>query len=270
MSLAAQGVRVERSGRPVLDGVDFVLHAGRVTAMLGPNGAGKSTLLSVLAGDLAPQSGHVSLQGEPMSSLHAQALARRRAVLPQHSELAFDLSVEEVVGMGAYPFPELTTAQAGALAGEALALTDVQHLRGRRYGALSGGEQQRVQCARVLAQMLAPTQGDSGLSIGSSPRRPRYLLMDEPVASLDPLHQHSLLRVLQSLAREQGFGVLVVAHDINLAARWCDTLVFLKDGRIEAEGPPERVLEPDVLQRVYGLTSRIVRDGERALVVFGD
>ena len=267
MSLAAQDIRVERAGRPVLDGVDFVLRPGMVTALLGPNGAGKSTLLAVLAGDLAPHAGRVTLDGTSLASLPAQSLARRRAVLPQHSELAFDLSVDQVVGMGAYPFPELSPAQADALVGKALASTDVLALRGRRFTTLSGGERQRVQCARVLAQMLAPQEGgQEPPGAGAS----RHLLLDEPVSSLDPRHQHGLLRALQTMARQHGFGVLVIAHDINLAARWCDTLVFLAEGRVAAEGPPRQVLDARVLQRVYGLPSRIVRDADRQLVVFGD
>lgn len=258
--LALQGVRLERSGRKVLDGVDLAVRAGTLTALLGANGAGKSTLLAVLAGDLAPQAGRATLDGRPLERLGAGGLARCRAVLPQQSGLAFDLPVEEVVAMGAYPFEALSAPEVDALVDEALRLAGAADLRARRYETLSGGEQQRVQCARVLAQGLAARRGaDAG-----------YLLLDEPTASLDPRHQHSLLRTLAGLARERAFGILVVLHDINLAARWCDRLVFLAGGRVAADGPAGQVLEPAVLRAVYGMPARIVQDGGRKAVLFGD
>ncbi|MEI2418129.1 heme ABC transporter ATP-binding protein [Orrella sp. JC864] len=258
--IGAQGLRLRRGGREVLAGVDFLLRPGELVALLGANGAGKSTLLAVLAGDLAPDAGQASLDGQPLGRLGAAALARRRAVLPQHSSLGFELSAGEVVAMGAYPYPELSPAQAEAGIGQALALADAQAFRDRPYGSLSGGEQQRVQCARVLLQALAQRL----------PGQSRFLMLDEPTASLDPLHQHGLLRAAGRLAHEHGLGVLVILHDINLAARWCDRLVFMAQGRIAADGPAAQVLRPAVLQQVYGLPARVLEDRGRPVVLFGD
>ena len=160
------------------------------------------------------------------------APARWRArVLPQKPGLGFDLGVAEVVAMGAYPFPELPPAAVEALVDRTLALADATHLRARRYPELSGGEQQRVQFARVLTQCLAArAEGEA-----------RYLLLDEPTASLDPRHQGELLRVAVDLARDERVGVLVILHDMNLAARWCDRLLLLGGGRAIASGPPSQV-----------------------------
>ncbi len=260
MSLSVHALVARRGAREILTDVDFDLLPGRLTALLGANGAGKSTLLSVLAGDLAPHAGQTSLDGRPLAALGPAALARRRAVLPQHSSLGFDLLVDEVVAMGAYAHPELPAAQVQDGIGRALALADALDFRQRTYASLSGGEQQRVQCARVLLQALAAREDG----------QPRYLLLDEPTASLDPLHQHGLLRGARQLARDEGLGVLVVLHDINLAARWCDRLVFLKQGRLVADGAPAQVLNPAVLQAVYGLSARILDDQGRPVVLFGD
>ena len=151
-------------------------------------------------------------------------------------------------GDGRLPFPELPPAAVEALVDRTLALADATHLRARRYPELSGGEQQRVQFARVLTQCLAArAEGEA-----------RYLLLDEPTASLDPRHQGELLRVAVDLARDERVGVLVILHDMNLAARWCDRLLLLGGGRAIASGPPSQVLTPASLHLAYGIAAQVV------------
>ncbi|WP_432417480.1 heme ABC transporter ATP-binding protein [Comamonas flocculans] len=237
----------------MLRGVSLELHPGEVLGVLGANGAGKSTLLATLAGELTPAGGTVRLQGRALAQWSAAALARRRAVLPQSPALAFDLGVHEVVRMGAYPFPELAPAALAALADEALALTGAGHLAGRRHGALSGGEQQRVQFARVVVQLLACR----------TPGEYRALLLDEPTASLDPRHQIALLGAVRSLAHTHGVAALVVLHDVNLAAAWCDRLLLLGAGRVQGQGAPREVLSVANLQAVYDLTARVLDHPDR-------
>jgi iron complex transport system ATP-binding protein len=249
--LESRGLTCHRGARRVLDQIDLDLPPGEVLGVLGANGAGKTTLLSTLAGELPARAGTLSWDGRPLSGMNARELARRRAVLPQSPSLGFDLSVGEVVTMGAYPYPELTVADELALVARALRLADAESLAMRRYPGLSGGEQQRVQFARALLQVLACRL----------PGQYRALFLDEPIASLDPRHQLQLLRAVRDLSRSDGLAVLVVLHDVNIAARWCDRLLLLSSGRAVAHGTPEDVLTPANLEDVYGLPA-LVRPGD--------
>lgn len=246
--LCCRQLSVVRGRKRVLNEVSMELHPGEMLGILGANGAGKSTLLSTLAGELpidpmlhpyCP----VSLNGQEIVRVSVAQLARLRAVLPQKPELVFDLAVEEVVSMGLYPFPELSRESCLSLLEAAVSQADIGHLWERRYLELSGGEQQRVQFARALAQLLAASR-TSGKGC--------YLLLDEPSSSLDPAHQHSLLRAARQAATEAGAGVLLVLHDVNLAALYCDRLALMAAGGILACGPPSDVLQPVLLQQVYG------------------
>ncbi|MCW0210114.1 MAG: heme ABC transporter ATP-binding protein [Achromobacter sp.] len=262
MMLAAENLTLARGGNRILDQVSLALRPGEVVGLLGANGAGKSTLLGALSSELAPDAGRVRLGGADLARLPHRQQARQRAVLPQKPGLSFDLDVREVVAMGAYPFPELSPAGVDALVDRALGWADVAHLHARRYPELSGGEQQRVQFARVLVQCNASrVQGE-----------PRYLLLDEPTASLDPKHQGDLLRVVADLAHAGDTGVLVILHDMNLAARWCDRLLLLCAGRAIAAGTPAEVLTPGNLYLAYGIDAQVIAhplQAGRLLVVMG-
>ncbi|OAE52327.1 hemin ABC transporter ATP-binding protein [Achromobacter insolitus] len=248
MMLAADDLILTRGGNRILDRVSLALRPGEVVGLLGANGAGKSTLLGALSAELAADAGELRLDGAALARLPHRQQARQRAVLPQKPGLTFDLDVREVVAMGAYPFPELSPAEVDALVDQALGWADVFHLRARRYPELSGGEQQRVQFARVLVQCKA----------ARAPGEPRYLLLDEPTASLDPKHQGDLLRVAAELAHAGDTGVLVILHDMNLAARWCDRLLLLCAGRAIAAGTPEQVLTPANLYLAYGIDAQVI------------
>ena len=180
MALSTQNVTLVRGKRPVLQDVSISILPGEVLGLLGANGAGKSTLLAALAGELSPTTGAVFLDGDDLHDLRPAVQARRRAVLPQNPSLSFDLSVSEVVAMGAYPFPEHSPEHVADLATRALATADVSDLATRRYVELSGGEQQRVQFARVLVQCTAPlfepaswAAGNRQRSIGETAPSPR-------------------------------------------------------------------------------------------------
>lgn len=246
--LCCRRLSVVRGRRRVLDAVSLELRPGEVLGVLGANGAGKSTLLSTLAGELAIDPAlhvrcPVTLNGSELPRMSVAELARIRAVLPQKPGLGFDLGVEEVVSMGLYPFAELSREQGEDLLEYAISQADIGPLWGRRYLELSGGEQQRVQFARVLVQLLAASTIEGGDC---------YLLLDEPSSSLDPAHQHGLLRAARNTAGAIRAGVLIVLHDVNLAALYCDRLVLLADGAVLACGRPSDVLLPPLLQRVYG------------------
>lgn len=239
---------VRRGSANVLAGVDVKLEPGEVLGVLGPNGAGKSTLVGAMSGELPVSAGEVLLQHKPLCDWSGPERARRLAVLPQSSTLSFAFRVDEVVGLGRLPHDSGFEADR-AIVLAALHAADAQHLAQRSYLSLSGGEQQRVHLARVLAQLWPGRTG-------------QVLLLDEPTAMLDPLHQHSILHAIRQFA-ELGGAVLVILHDLNLAARYCDRLLLLADGRVRLSGTPEQVLQAGPLKSVFGLDVLIQRHPER-------
>lgn len=229
--LALRGVGVRRQQRTILAGIDLAFDAGSVSAVVGPNGAGKSTLLGVACGDLRPDSGEVLLRGRAMAAQPARPLARERAVMPQDHVVRFAFSVEEVVAMGRLPHPPDACHDARQIA-SALEAAELQALRRRAVQQLSGGEAARTTFARVLAQTTP------------------LLFLDEPTAALDLRHQERTLRTVRALA-DAGACVLVVLHDLNLAAGHADRIVLLEQGRVAADGAPADVLTEATLRRVY-------------------
>ncbi|MYW64566.1 heme ABC transporter ATP-binding protein [Streptomyces sp. SID8379] len=228
-----RALHVELGGRPVLSGVDLTVRAGEVLALVGPNGAGKSTLLAALAADLAPTSGELTICGRPATDWPAAELALRRALLPQAATLSFPFPVADVVRMGRAPWagtPHEDDDDAAIAA--ALAATDTTAFTDRPFSALSGGERARVALARVLAQSA------------------QLLLLDEPTAALDLRHQELVLRVCRERAAA-GDAVVVVLHDLGLAAAHADRTAILHAGSVTAAGPPEEVFEADLLSEVY-------------------
>jgi len=241
--LALDNVTVTISGADLLCGVSLGIAAGTVTALVGPNGAGKSTLLAVASGERVPARGTVRLDGKPLAAYAPEALARRRAVLPQEAMLAFGFTGREVALLGRTPHPT-SRAEDERSALRALDAADVLHLAERRYTTCSGGEKQRLHLARVLAQLDGP---DASL-----------LLLDEPTAALDLAHQHRVLAAARRLAHARGLAVVAVLHDLNLAAQYADRIAVLDRGRLAAEGKPADVLTPDVLRAVFGVEVVVV------------
>lgn len=253
--IVARDVRVDLGGTTILQDVSFSVLPGEIVGILGPNGAGKSTLLSVLSGALAPNGGEAMLEGRSLADWPAGVLARKRAVLPQHSQLTFPFRALQVVLLGRSPHAGLSSRAADlAVAQTALKETGADHLADRIYTTLSGGEQQRVQMARILAQIDWRSARDDAEG--------RYLLLDEPTSSLDLAHQHSTL-ALARRAADLGIGVLAILHDLNLAAMYADRLVVMRRGRVVAEGPPDKVLTEELVQQVFDLTVSIARHPTR-------
>ena len=227
----AESRNVRLGGREVLRGVSVDVRAGEVLALVGPNGAGKSTLLGALAADLPAAEGVVRIHGRPATEWTAPELALRRAVLPQSTALSFPFTVEEVVRMGRAPHAA-SPAEDDLAVAEAMAATEVTDFAVRPFSALSGGERARVALARVLAQ------------------RAPLLLLDEPTAALDLKHQELVLRVCRERARA-GDAVVVVLHDLGLAAAYAHRVAILRAGRIAADGPPAEVFSERLLSEVY-------------------
>jgi iron complex transport system ATP-binding protein len=229
----ARDLRVDLGGRTVLEGVDLDVRAGELLALVGPNGAGKSTLLGALSGDLEPGVGTVAIDGRPAPAWSHVELAMRRAVLPQQVAVSFPFPVLDVVRMGRAPWAATAAEDLDdVVVLDALRQADVVQLAGRRFPTLSGGERARVALARVLAQ------------------RAQLVLLDEPTAALDVHHQELVFEV----ARERvtvGDAVVVVVHDLGLAAAHADRVALVAGGRLVEVGPPAEVMRPDVLSAVY-------------------
>ncbi|MFB7210710.1 heme ABC transporter ATP-binding protein [Streptomyces sp. NPDC056255] len=229
----ARGLRVRLGQRPVLESIDLTARAGEVLALVGPNGAGKSTLLAALAADLAAEQGEVRIDGRPVTDWSPAELALRRAVLPQSAALSFPFPVADVVRMGRAPWAGTERADEDDPAvASAMAATEVTEFAERPFSALSGGERARVALARVLAQ------------------RAPLLLLDEPTAALDLRHQELVLRICRKRAAA-GDAVVVVLHDLGLAAAYADRAAVLHGGRIAVVGPPAGVFTGELLGEVY-------------------
>jgi len=230
------------ASRPGVDDISVAVERGDVVGILGPNGSGKTTLLRLLSGLLLPASGSVTLGGARLSGIPRRSLARRLAVVPQETHLAFDYSVLEIALMGRYPHLgpfELESPHDLAIARDALVATGTGHLSARSFSTLSGGEKQRVVIASALAQ-----EAD-------------ILLLDEPTASLDLGFQLDVAALLRHLNRERGLTMVVATHDLNFAAALCRTLLLVKQGRVLAHGPVERVLTSENIAALYGVTADV-------------
>jgi iron complex transport system ATP-binding protein len=246
--IRAENLGFRTAGKSLIEDVSFSLDAGEILAVIGPNGAGKSTLLKCLAGELTPTAGAILAHGRPLDPARQSAAARWRAVLPQANRIPFAFTAREIVLLGRSPhILGRESPRDQEIVGEALAATDATHLAARSVQTLSGGELQRVHMARVLAQIWE-----------ADPGRGRLLLLDEPTAALDLKHQHALLRLARDWA-DHGTAVLVILHDLNLAARHADSLLWIHQGRQTAFGSPETSLTPRRIREVFGVDAEVLR-----------
>jgi len=241
--MVLDGVGFEVSGNILLEPLTLEFSEQGITGLVGQNGSGKSTLMKILARQHVATRGSISFAGRPLQSWGERDFARKVAYLPQHTPLAAGLKVRELVALGRYPWH-------GALGrfrqtdrekvDEALTLTDTEHFADRFVDTLSGGERQRVWLAMLIAQ-------DAGL-----------LLLDEPISALDVAHQIEVLRLVRRLSLEKGIAVVVVVHEINMAARFCDEIIALKDGRMIAHCPPDEFMTARRLEEVYEIAMGVL------------
>lgn len=235
---ALDGVGFSVGDRVLLEPLTLDFGAGKVIGILGHNGSGKSTLLKLLARQQRPSRGTLSFAGRPIESWDNRAFARKLAYLPQQTPPAAGMLVKELVALGRYPWH-------GALGrfgqrdrdkvAQAMALTDIEAFAERLADSLSGGERQRAWLAMLVAQDA------------------QCLLLDEPIAALDLSHQVEVLTLVRQLSYQAGLGIVVVLHDVNMAARFCDEIVALHSGRLVARGTPEQIVRPDILRAIYGI-----------------
>ncbi len=252
MTLAASDLQISLQGRTILSGVNLTLQSGQFVGLVGPNGAGKTTLLRALAALVVPTAGHVALDGHDLALMNRDERARCIAALFQGAGVGWPMSVREIVALGRLPhrraFAGLSEGDESAVR-RAMEWTDVTHLAERHEPTLSSGERMRALLARALAVEA------------------EWLLADEPVTALDPVHQLDTMALLQAVARG-GTGVVAVLHDLTLAARFCDRIIVLAGGRLVADGSPDDALNDVLLARAFGVRAQrgIAADGTRYIL----
>lgn len=232
-------------GRQLIHNVSFRANAGEFWAIVGANGAGKSTMMKLLSREHKPTSGSIELHGKNLDRYKLSELARKRAVLAQQNSITLAFSVEEIVLMGRYPFYDSQpTDRDLAIVDHCLQKVGIAHFKNRSFPTLSGGEQQRVQLARTLAQIW---EIDGGL-----------ILLDEPTTGMDLLHQYETFRLAREMTAK-GYGVIAVIHDLNLALQYADQVLIMKDGKAFASGIPEEVLIPENIKDSFGLSVKLIQ-----------
>ena len=244
--LKINSVGLTISAVPLLNNISIDCPRGSVTALMGPNGAGKTSLLKVIAGEHKASQGRVEINGQSREDWKQSEIAQFMAVLPQSSTLEFAFTAQEVVALGRTPHATGLVRDAEIISA-ALIKVDASYLAQRSFVQLSGGEKQRVQLARVLAQVWLPCKEGE-----------QILVLDEPTAAFDLAHQQLTLEIVRQLA-EKGVGVVMVLHDLNLAARCADTLVVFDGGLVAAQGTPEEVLTEQLIDQVFGVKAMISR-----------
>lgn len=237
------GIGQQAGGRALLRDIHLDIPRGRVCGLIGHNGSGKSTLLKLLARQARPSAGQMLFQGQDSSGWPAREWARQVAYLPQRLPPAGAITVRELVRMGRYPWRGALgrhTAEDHARVDEALRETGLDGQADRLVDSLSGGERQRAWLAMLVAQQA------------------RCLLLDEPISALDIAHQLRVLDLVRGLSQEHGLSVIMVLHDINMAARYCDHVIALRAGALLMDGPIDALMRPDMLQAIYGVTMSVV------------
>jgi iron complex transport system ATP-binding protein len=241
----------------IVDDISLSISDGEFIGIIGPNGAGKSTLIKLIEGILVPKAGKLLLNELPISAYKRKTLAKIVGYVPQTFSTAFEYSAYDIVMMGRFPYLSVFSSeneQDKNIVRKSMEETDIWDLRNRLFSELSGGEKQRVVLASALAQ------------------QPKMLLLDEPTAALDIKHQLHFHEILKSLQQIQQMTIVTITHDVNLATRYCDRIIVLKDGRVIADGEPSRIIDVDLISRVYGVDVTIIRhpgDGKPLLVLSG-
>ena len=245
MSYRLKQISFSIGSKYIVKDLEFSFKAGNLVSIIGPNGAGKTTLLKLMSGELKPSGGEIFLNDLAFSELSLKQRANKRAVMTQSSSVVFDFLVEEILEMG---WVQGSSDDFVKACSDVVNSCGLDELMGRKFNTLSGGEQQRVQFARAMLQVggLSKTAED------------RFLLLDEPTSSMDVAHELNLLNLAKEV-RKTGVGVIVVLHDLNLAARFSDQIILMNSGLIVASGQPEEVLSDRILSDVYSTELRVER-----------
>lgn len=243
--IEASNVYFGIKNKSLVQDINFQAKTGEFWAIVGANGAGKSTLMKLLSREHVPTSGTISFHGKDLKKYKLKELAQRRAVLAQQNSITLAFTVQEIVQMGRYPFYDSQPTQRDlAIVDHCLQKVGIAGFKNRLFPTLSGGEQQRVQLARTLAQVWEVKDG--------------FILLDEPTTGMDLLHQYETFQLAREMTRK-GYGVIAVVHDLNLALQYADRVLMMKDGCSFAIGTPEQVLTEEHIKAAFGLSVRIIQ-----------
>ncbi|MDN5205343.1 heme ABC transporter ATP-binding protein [Fulvivirgaceae bacterium BMA10] len=242
----AKDISYKIGGKAILENISITIPPGSLTAIVGPNGAGKTTLLKILTGEYSTKNQNIFINQVPIQKLGTEALSKIRAVVPQSAHVNFPFTVEEIVALGRYPHKKLKATNAEII-DSVMHITEIAALKDRIYMTLSGGEKQRVQLARALAQIWERSTD------------PSYLFLDEPTANLDIAQQHQIFEHTKRMCGSN-VGILMIIHDLNLAAQYADHLIYLKQGSIVAQGPAEFMIKKHWIEETFSYPVDLVPD----------
>ncbi|WP_411821262.1 heme ABC transporter ATP-binding protein [Leptospira sp. 'Mane'] len=251
MSLVAKQVNFSVGPHQLLSDISLTINPGEVHVLMGKNGAGKSTLFKLLCGDLPPTSGEILLNDKSVEIWKKKDLAKFRSVLTQDFELQFPFSTREVVELGRSPHTS-TKSENDKIVEEAMSITNTLHVSNRSYSTLSGGEKQRAQYSRVLSQVWG--------------NPPKFLLLDEPTSSMDLPNQMKLLQVTRHMA-DQGYGILLILHDINTAYQFADKISLLRDGKLVVTGEAAEVLTEENIKRIFDVDMFVLKTPKGNIII---
>jgi iron complex transport system ATP-binding protein len=250
--IKATELKYEIKNKPLIENISLTFDSNQISMIVGPNGAGKSTLIQLLSQQLACTSGEIEFFGRPIREISSTKMAKKRAVLSQNTAMAFPLMVKDVVMMGRYPhFTGKPRQRDEEICMESMELFNISKMKERNYLTLSGGEQQRVHFARVIAQIWPDRE-----------KTTKVLMLDEPLTYLDIYYQYDFLRVIKQLIQDQEMIVIGVVHDLNLAYQFADKIVLMDNGKLVQHGNPNEVFTPENIQKVFKLKSMVLKDNQ--------
>ena len=257
MSIEIENISLDINNKNILKGISLKVKPGEILSIIGPNGAGKSSLINLVAGDHLPSKGKIFYDKNDLRSLTLEEKSRKRSVMGQFSRIAFDFKVEEVIQFGWVENGiEIFSDIFEDIILRISKLCNVEKLLNRNINSLSGGELKRVQLAKTLVQLYNPSNQN---------KENKYALLDEPLANLDLFYEIEFLKIIKNVSRNQGVGILLIIHDLNLAAKFSNKIALLNLGEIKDYGKPKDVLKPSILKKIYKMNMKVKKNPFRVI-----
>ena len=257
MSIEIENISLDISHKNILKNINLKVKQGEILSIIGPNGAGKSSLINLVAGDYLPSKGRILFDTKDLRTLSLEEKSRKRSVMGQFSKIAFDFKVKEVIQFGWVENGiEIFSEMFEKIILKISKLCNVEYLLSRNINSLSGGELKRVQLAKTLIQLHNPL---------SKNKENKYALLDEPLANLDLFYEIDVLKIIKDVSKNQGIGIMLIIHDLNLAAKFSNKIALLHSGEIKDYGKPKDVLRPSILKMIYNMNMKVQKNPFRVI-----